>query len=243
MAARCGFRGVECQQPYCIPTAEMGDALNRAGVEMVLINTPPSASDPELRGLAILPDRVAEFRQLAETAIQYAAAIGCPRLHVVAGRLAAGLTAGQAEDTFVANLAWAAGLGQEHGVRILIEPLNGIDNPGYFLTTAAQARKIIDRVGHENLYLQYDLYHGAMIGEDVVARVAEHFVVIDHLQMAGVPGRHEPDTGDVDMPAAFAAIADMGYAGWLGAEYRPATTTMAGLGWAAPYGIAAPTPA
>ncbi len=240
MAANVGFRAVECQRPYDVPATVMKDFLAHTDMEMVLINTPPSPREPEAAGLAIFPDRIAEFRKIAEAAVIYAAGIDCPRLHVVAGRLDDTLTPVEAGKTFVENLRWTADLGARHGVRILIEPLNGIDNPGYFLTTAAQARDILGQAGHANLFMQYDLYHAGMNGEDIAAGAREHLSVIDHMQMAGVPGRHEPDSGDIDMASVFNELDDMGYTGWVGAEYRPAVSTLDGLAWAAPYGIKVP---
>jgi len=239
-ASNVGFQAVECQQPYEVPAPELTDILNDAGVEMILINTPPSTIDPAIGGVAIFPNRVAEFRELVEGAITYAAAINCPRLHVVAGRMADDMSQEAATETFIKNICWAADLGANHGVRILIEPLNGTDNPGYFLTTAAQGRDILSVAAHANLFLQFDLYHAGVNAEDVIAGARAYLDVIDHMQMAGVPGRHEPNTGEIDMMSAFAAIDEMGYTGWIGAEYRPATTTLDGLGWAAAYGITVP---
>lgn len=238
-ASAAGFRAIECQRPYEIPPPALRDVMADAGVEMVLINTPPSAAWPKESGIAIHPGRVNAFRELVDEAIAYAAAINCSRLHVVAGRLPDGLSAEEAGETFAGNISWAADLGRVRGVRILIEPLNGRDNPGYFLTTAGQGRAIIDRAGHDNLYLQYDLYHAGVNGEDVIAGARTHLGVIGHMQMASVPGRHEPDTGDIDMLDAFAAIDAMGYAGWIGAEYTPTTTTEESFAWGRAFGIGA----
>ncbi|MEK9723004.1 MAG: TIM barrel protein [Rhodospirillaceae bacterium] len=240
MAAKCGFKAVECQRPYDMPPAELRDRLADAGVEMVLINTPPSPRTPDENGLAIFPDRIQEFREVCNRAIGYAAAAGVPRLHVVAGRSADAVAMDVATATFIDNIRWAGDRGREQGVRILIEPLNGADNPGYFLTTAQQGADILAAAEHDNLFLQYDLYHAGVNGEDIPEGAKRHLGVIDHIQMAGVPGRHEPDTGAIDILGAFAAIEALGYTGWIGAEYRPAGTTLEGLGWGAPYGIQAP---
>lgn len=236
LAARCGFKAIECQRPYDIPPDHLNEVMAEAGVGMVLINTPPSMRDPAENGVAAISGHAGEFQELTGQAIDYAAAIGCQNLHVVAGR--GGGAA--ARDTFISNIRWAADMGRDKGVRILIEPLNGTDNPGYFLTTAAQARDILADANHDNLRLQYDLYHAGVNGEDIAAALAEYMPIIGHMQMAGVPGRHEPDTGDIDMPALFGEIERLGYSGWVGAEYRPATATLAGLSWGAPYGISSP---
>lgn len=236
-AAAAGFQAIECQRPYDVPAPVLCDAMADAGLEMVLINTPPCPHWPQESGIAIHAERTGAFRELADQALAYAADIDCPRMHVVAGRLVDGQSEEAATAVFADNITWAADLGRERGVRILIEPLNAQDNPGYFLTTAGQGRAIVDEVDHDNVYLQYDLYHAGVNGEDVIAGAREHLTVIDHMQMAGVPGRHEPDTGDIDMLAAFAAIDAMGYEGWIGAEYKPSTRTAESFAWGRPYGI------
>ena len=238
-AALFGFRGVECQRPYDISPAIWRDLLASHGMEMVLINTPVHPSWPQDSGIATYPDRIPAFRETMKRAMAYAAAVGCPRIHLVAGQLDSDVNQKAAEETFLTNTLWAADQGQSLGIKILIEPLNAIDNPGYFLTSAAQAHALLIQANHENLYLQYDLYHAGMNGEDVIDGARTYLDLIDHMQMAGVPGRHEPDTGIVDMLAAFDAIDTLGYKGWGGAEYRPSRTTAESFNWAGPYGLGA----
>jgi hydroxypyruvate isomerase len=229
-AAAVGFDAVEYQFPYAIAATDIRARLDAVGLEMVLINAPPGDWAAGERGIAALPGREDEFRASIEIALGYATVLGCPCLHVMAGVT-------KVANSFTENLAWAARLADGESVRILIEPLNSIDVPGYLLNNVAQAVSIIDHVGDQNLFLQYDLYHGAMSGEDLVATVRANAERIAHMQVAGVPGRNEPDTGDVDFTAAFEAIDVIGYDGWIGCEYRPATTTVEGLGWLRRHGI------
>jgi len=241
-AAAVGFRAVECQRPYEVPPAVVRDLLEAHGMEMVLINTPAHPSWPNDSGIAAYPDRTPAFRETAARAMAYAAEVGCPRVHVVAGQLNRLIDPMAAEETFLANILWAADQGRSLGVKILIEPLNAIDNPRYFLTTAAQAQALLTRANHDNLYLQYDLYHAGMNGEDVIDGARTYLGLIDHMQMAGVPERHEPDTGTVDMLTAFDAVDALGYKGWIGAEYRPSHTTAESFTWGGPYGIGPRSP-
>mgnify|MGYP001187943308 FL=1 len=241
-AAAVGFRAVECQRPYELPPSVVRDLLEAHGMQMVLINTPAHPSWPNDSGIATYPDRTPAFRETAARAMAYAAEVGCPRVHVVAGQLNHLIDPMAAEETFLSNILWAADQGRSFGVKILIEPLNAIDNPRYFLTTAAQAHALLTRANHDNLYLQYDLYHAGMNGEDVIDGIQTYLGLIDHMQMAGVPERHEPDTGTVDMLTAFDAVDAMGYKGWIGAEYRPSHSTAESFTWGGPYGIGPRSP-
>ena len=238
-SADVGFKAVECQNPYDIPTNRMKTCLADHGVEMVLINGKAGDAEKGDKGVGIFPDRIDEFQTLTGESIDYAAAIGCPRVHVMTGLPGDTVSWEVAESTLIENIRWAANFGQARGVKIMLEPLNATDNPGYFLTNADQAVPLIAAINHDNVYLQYDLYHGGMNGEDITASIAKHFDLIDHMQVAGVPGRNEPTTGDIDFAPIFAAIDDMGYTGWIGAEYAPETNTRDGLAWAAAYGISA----
>lgn len=241
-AASVGFRAVECQRPYEVPPAVVRNLLEAHSMEMVLINTPAHPSWPNDGGIATYPDRTEAFRETVRRGLAYASAVGCSRLHLVAGRYDSVIGPMAAEDTFLANIVWAADEGNSLGVKILIEPLNAIDNPGYFLTTLKQAYSLLTRANHDNLYLQYDLYHAGMNGEDVIEGAHTYLNLIAHMQMAGVPGRHEPNTGTVDMLAAFDAIDDFGYDGWIGAEYRPSRSTIDSFAWGRPYGIGPKSP-
>ena len=236
-AARAGFKGVECQQPYSISALMIKDLLIEHKIEMVLINTPPSLTWPNDNGIAIFRERIPAFQELAEIAINYASTIGCTRVHVVAGHVPPNLKWEEAKETYLSNIIWAAELGYKKGIKILIEPLNPIDNPRYFLSTTAQAVDLLSLANHENLYLQYDLYHAGINGEEIVSNIRRYLKDIGHMQMAGVPGRHEPDTGDIDMMAIFKEIDKAGYHEWIGAEYTPSKSTFRSLTWGHTYGI------
>lgn len=236
-AAEAGFEAVEMQFPYQWRKQNLAARLADHGLEQVLINAPPGDRDKGERGIAALPGREREFRDSIALALDYAGALGCRNLHVMAGVPDQTTPRERALATFADNLLFAAATCGRSGVRVLVEALNAADAPGYLIGTAAAARDVIERVGHDNLYLQYDLYHGAMTGDDLLATVRDNLDVIGHMQVAGVPGRHEPVGGSVDWPALFAAIDDCGYEGWIGCEYRPQAGTREGLGWARVYGI------
>lgn len=240
-AASAGFRAVEFHFPYAWPADELAARLAEHGLRQVQINAPPGDWDAGERGLAGLAGRDEEFRDSIGLAIEHAKALGRPAIHVMAGVVPGEIGREQAMETLAQNLYFAATACGEEGIRVLIEPLNPLDVPGYLIGHTAQARAVMDVVGHENLSLQFDLYHAAMNGEDLAQAIGDNLSVIGHMQVAGVPGRHEPDTeipgGDVDYPALFAAIDELGYDGWIGCEYRPRAGTVEGLGWAAPYGI------
>jgi len=240
-AAEAGFRGVEMQFPYQWPQGDLSGRLAEHGLQQVLINAPPGDRDKGERGIAALPGREREFRDSIAIALDYAGALGCRNLHVMAGIPGASTPRERALATFADNLLFAAETCGRNGVRVLVEALNAADAPGYLIGTTAAARAVIERVGHANLYMQYDLYHGAMNGDDLAGAVRENIDVIGHMQVAGVPGRHEPTAaaaaGGIDWPAVFAAIDAAGYAGWIGCEYRPTGGTREGLGWARAYGI------
>lgn len=238
-AARVGFRGVEHQFPYDTPVLDINARLEANDLEMVLINAPAGDWQAGDRGLAALPDQKQAFRDSVEDALEYAVELGCPRIHVMAGVIEAGADKESAMAVYAENLSLAADLFALQGVRLLIEALNPRDVPGYLIGHNQQARAVMALINHPNVYLQYDLYHGAMNSENLLEAVPMNFEVIDHMQVAGAPGRHEPNTGEVDYQPVFEAIDMMGYTGWIGCEYVPLTTTEAGLDWASVYGIGA----
>ena len=229
-AAAAGFSAVEFAFAYEHPPEQVAAAAKSAGVEVVLMNLPPGDWNAGERGLGALAGRRDDFRAALETAIRYAEANGCRQLHAMAG---AGPTA--KEDVFVENLAWAANRLTPLGIALLIEPINVIDMPGYFLTLPDQARRIIERVAHPNLHLQLDLYHCQIMRGDLARQIETHLPLVRHIQIAGNPGRHEPDVGEINYPYLFDLIDNLGYRGWVGCEYKPAGETAAGLGWARPY--------
>ncbi len=239
-AAAAGFKGVEFNFPYQWAAAELAERLAEQGLEQVQINAPPGDWDGGDRGLAGLPGRVGEFRESMEKAIGYARTLNCPLVHVMAGVVAGGIDTEPAMETLAGNLNYAAAICQKDGIGVLIEALNPKDVPGYLIGDTAKALSVIEAAGHGNLFLQYDLYHGAINGEDLLASIRDNLGLIRHLQVAGVPGRCEPDAeggGDIDYPALFDAIDGLGYRGWIGCEYRPRRGTLEGLGWARAYGI------
>jgi hydroxypyruvate isomerase len=235
-AARDGFAAVEVQSPYAVPADEFRRALAEARCGLVLMNAPQGDMDAGERGLAALPGREADFEASLVEAVDYARSVAAPRVHVMAGKPPAGASKTEAEDVFVRNLRRACDAFAPHGIRVMIEPINTRDMPGYFLTTPEQAEAIIGRVDVSNLFLQFDVYHAQIMVGDVSKRIERLFPRIGHVQVAGVPERHEPDTGEVNYPAVFRLLDRLGYAGWIGCEYRPARGsvpggTSAGLGW------------
>jgi hydroxypyruvate isomerase len=235
-AAACGFAGVEFQFPYAFPAPEVRGRLDAAKLVPVLFNVSPGDAAAGDRGLAALPGREAEFRAVFDQALDYAAIIGCPRLHVMAGLTAA---TAETEATYVANLRHAADLAVARNVTLLIEPLNAGDNPGYFLRTTRQAVAVLERVERANVKLQFDFYHCQITEGDLAHHARDLLPHYAHVQVANVPGRHEPDRGEINYPFLFDLLDEIGYAGWVGCEYKPAGDTAAGLGWARRWGIGA----
>ena len=234
-AARAGFRGVEFLFPYQYDARDLKARLRDHGLVQVLHNLPAGNWAAGERGNACLPDRVEEFRTGVDRAIEYAQALGCERVNCLAGILPPGVSATSARETFVENLKYAAPRMKTAGISLLIEPINTRDVPGFFLSGTAQAIEIIDAVGSDNLSLQYDIYLMQIMEGDVAPAIERLLPCISHMQLADVPGRHEPGTGEIDFPALLSTIDRLGYAGWIGCEYVPKAGTVAGLGWAAPY--------
>jgi hydroxypyruvate isomerase len=236
-AAGVGFRGVEHGFPYEAPPESIAARLQACGLEQVLCNLPPGDRARGERGVDALPGREEAFAECVERGLTYARALSCPCLHAMAGIPPAGMARQDCEAVYVRNLRWAAETLKPHGIRLLIEPLNTRDNPGYFLNTTAQARQIIERVGSDNLFLQMDLYHCQVMRGDLAEEIKSHLALIGHFQIAGNPGRHEPDVGEINYPFLFNLIDELGYTGWVGCEYHPCSDTAAGLGWAGCYGL------
>jgi hydroxypyruvate isomerase len=234
-AARAGFRAVEFLFPYAYEPEVLRGRLHEHGLTQVLHNLPAGDWAAGERGIACLPDRVEEFEAGVARAITYATALECSRVNCLAGILPNTVDPGAARETFVRNLRYAAPRFEAAGITLLIEPINTRDLPGFFLTSTRQALDIIVDIGSHNLSLQYDIYHMQMMGEDVPATIEAHLPRIAHMQLADVPGRHEPGTGGIDFDALFEHIDRIGYTGWIGCEYIPKASTTAGLSWAAPY--------
>ena len=234
-AARDGFEVVEYLGPYGEPKHRLAATLAANGLTQALFNVPSGDWAGGERGIACLPGRVEEFRAGVVTALDYAAALQCERLNVIAGLVPAGADIAALDSTLVDNLKWAAPRCADAGVRLLIEPINTRDIPGFFLSTTAHAERILERVGHHNLFIQYDFYHMQVMQGDLIPTFARLRDRIGHVQVADNPGRHEPGTGEINYPFVLAELDRLGYAGWVGCEYKPMTTTTAGLGWLAPY--------
>ncbi len=236
-AAECGFKAVEYLGAYDHPPETVAAQLEKHRLTQALFNMPPGDWAAGERGTAALPGREAEFRAGVETALTYAKATRCRLLHAMAGLVPAGHDRAAAERTYVENLRWAAQRAASEGVRVIIEPINTRDIPGYFLNTTSQAIGIIERVGHPNLQLQLDLYHVQIMEGDLAHHIRALAGRYPHIQIAGNPGRNEPDVGEINYPFLFDLLDEIGYEGWIGCEYRPKAETRAGLGWAARYGI------
>ncbi|MCK0094252.1 TIM barrel protein [Yoonia sp. F2084L] len=226
-AKAAGFDAVECHWPYDVPSGDVLSALQETGLEMLGLNTRRGKPDKGDNGLSALPDRIQEARAAIDEALAYAVAINAANIHVMAGS-GAGQTA---HDTFVANLRYATKLAQAHDITILIEPLNGYDAPGYFLRTTQQAKAIIQEVAVPNLKLMFDCYHVQLTEGDLTHRLHDLLPLIGHIQFASVPDRGAPDHGEVNYDYIFEAIAQAGFAGPLGAEYKPVGPTSGTLGW------------
>ncbi|MDM0091047.1 MULTISPECIES: 2-oxo-tetronate isomerase [unclassified Variovorax] len=241
-AAQDGFQGVEYLFPYAYPAAEIAARLKSNGLQQVLFNAPPGDWEAGERGLACLPGREVEFREGIARALDYAAALDCPRVHVMAGLLPAGMARETAKATYVANLRWAAAEAEKAGVDLLMEPINTRDIPGFFLNRQDEAHAIVEAIGSPRLKVQFDLYHCQIVEGDVAMKIRQYLPTgrVGHLQIAGVPERHEPDVGEMNYGYLFGVIdavsAQSGWEGWVGCEYRPergavAGGTSAGLGW------------
>ena len=241
-AAKDGFTAVEYLFPYAYAADELAARLKAAGLQQVLFNAPPGDWDKGERGIACLPGREAEFAEGITKALAYAQALQCPRVHVMAGLAPAGVPREQLRATYVANLKHAAAEAAKVGVNILIEPINQRDMPGFFLSRQDDAHALVAEVGAPNLKVQMDLYHAQITEGDLAMKIRKYLATgqVGHLQIAGVPERHEPDLGEINHPYLFKLLDDIGYDGWIGCEYRPqrgavAGGTSQGLGWLAPY--------
>ncbi|NIJ15555.1 2-oxo-tetronate isomerase [Sphingobium vermicomposti] len=232
-AAEAGFSGVEFMFPYDHGAGEVAERGRRCGLEIALFNLPAGDWAGGERGIAALPGRVEEFRAGVAKGLDYANALGCPRLHLMAGKASAST---ECRAVLLDNIAYAADLAAADNVEILIEPINTrVDIPGYFYGTTAEALSVIDGAGRANVRLQYDIYHMQIMEGDLARMIERLLPRIGHMQLADNPGRAEPGTGEINYPWLLSHIDALGYAGWIGCEYRPAGDTKAGLGWARDY--------
>lgn len=235
-AAADGFSAVEYLFPYNYPPQQLVELLKQNNLQQVLFNAPPGQWDAGERGMACLPGREAEFKASIESALEYAELLKCPRVHVMAGVAPTDVDRSLLKTTYIANIAWAAERAALVGRQIMIEPINPVDMPGYFLNWQDEAHGFVAEIGAPNLKVQMDLYHCRMVEGDVERELRQYLdparpSAVGHMQIAGVPGRHEPDTGDLNYDALFKWIEQAGYAGWIGLEYRPAGRTSDGLKW------------
>lgn len=231
-AARAGFRGVEVQFPYEVEKAELARRLKDAGVEMVLHNLPAGDWAGGDRGIACDPARVEEFRDGVEQALDYADALDCPRLNCLAGIPPSTAEPAEVRQTLIDNLTYAAEKLDGAGRTLLVEAVNTRNVPGFYLCHTVQVLDVLDAVGSENVRLQYDIYHMQVMEGDLACTMETHLPRIGHVQVADNPGRHEPGTGEINVPFLFDWLDRLGYNGWVGCEYVPAGDTAEGLGWA-----------
>ena len=230
-AAQAGFKAVEFLFPYAFEAGDIKRRLADNGLSLVLHNLPAGNWEAGERGIACHPDRVEEFRAGVGQAIVYAQALGVKQLNCLAGKAPAGVSDELLRSTFVENLRFAASALKAAGLKLLIEPINTFDIPGFYLSRTAQAVSILDEVGADNAFVQYDLYHAQRMEGELAATAQKHLLRIGHIQLADNPGRNEPGTGEINYAFLFAHLDRIGYDGWIGCEYKPATTTEAGLGW------------
>ena len=230
-AAEAGFEAVEILFPDALPPEEFARQLQDNGLKLALFNVARGDWDAGERGISALPGREDDFQNALDQALSYARATRPKNVHVMAGIVEGGLSDTAAVETFCANLHAAAEAFAEEGVGVVIEPLNTRAAPGYLMSKQGEAREIIERVGHANIGLQFDIFHAQIMEGDVAMRLREFMPIIGHIQIAGVPERHEPDTGELNYPYLFDLLDELGYTGWVGCEYQPRTTTLDGLGW------------
>ena len=233
-AGDAGFQAVECQKPYEASAQDLAEAAKRAGVPLIQINTPAGDFAAGERGIAAAPGRRDDFLKHLHKAMEYTRVTGAKLLHLQPGKVADGAQA-QAEEIFLQNLSDTADAAAAEGVTVLLEPINSVDQPGYFYSTTAEALRLMDIADRSNVRLQYDVYHMQIMQGDLARTIERLLPRIGHIQIADNPGRHEPGTGEINYPWLLGRIDALGYNGFVGCEYFPAGDTAAGLGWAKAY--------
>lgn len=230
-AAKSGFTAVEFLFPYAWPPELIREKLQANNLTLVLHNLPAGNWEAGERGIACLPDRVDEFRAGVHQAVQYAQVLGVQQLNCLAGKVPQGVEAAALKQTLIDNLRYAAKVLKAAELKLLIEPINTFDIPGFYLNRTAQALEILDEVGADNAYVQYDLYHAQRMEGELASTVQKHLGRIAHIQLADNPGRNEPGSGEMNYTFLFKHLERIGYQGWIGCEYKPAGKTEDGLGW------------
>ncbi len=230
-AEKAGFKAVEFLFPYDFDAVDIADCLRHHQLENVLFNLPPGDWAAGERGIAALPGREAEFAQGVDRALEYALILGTKRLHMMAGIAPADVSPALLEKTYLHNLQYAAKKLSQHGITLLIEPINTRDMPGYFLNLQAQAHRLREQCGEPNVQVQMDFYHVQIAEGDLASKLKKYIHAVGHVQIAGVPGRNEPDDGEINYPYLFRLLDELGYVGWVGCEYRPRGITEHGLAW------------
>ncbi len=231
LAKTAGFKAVEFLFPYAYSKEEIKSALDNNALKLVLHNLPAGDWDAGERGIACHPDRVNEFRSGVAKAIEYATHLHVGQLNCLAGKAPVGVDAKLLHDTFVSNLQYAASELKKVGLKLLIEPINTFDIPGFYLSKTEQGIAILDAVGADNAFLQYDIYHAQRMEGELANTIQKHLSRIAHIQLADNPGRNEPGTGEIHYDYLFGLLDRLGYAGYIGCEYKPLKSTAAGLGW------------
>lgn len=234
-AAQDGFKAVEYVGPYGFPAQDIAAALTSNGLTQALFNLPAGNWDGGERGIGCHGDRVVEFQAGVETTIRYAQALDCHKVNCLAGIAPAGTTFDERDSVLIANLKYAAPRLADAGIKLLLEPINLRDIPGFHVSTTHHAERLLDAVGSDNLFLQYDVYHTQVMQGDLVPTYARLKGRIGHVQIADNPGRNEPGTGEINYGFVLSELDRLGYDGWVGCEYKPKSGTSAGLGWMKPY--------
>ena len=234
-ASRAGFKGVEFLFPYEWEKQELVEELNKHGLEQVLHNLPAGNWVAGERGIACLPERVGEFQEGVGLAIEYAKALRCPRLNCLVGLTPSEVPVEKVRQTLVDNLRFAATALEKEGIRLLVEPLNNQDIPGFYLVHTKDAIQLFAEVNHTNIWLQYDIYHMQIMEGNLTRTIMDNLPHIAHIQLADNPGRHEPGTGEINYTNLFRFIDEAGYDGWIGCEYKPSGVTEDSLSWLKSY--------
>ncbi|MDP6063985.1 MAG: hydroxypyruvate isomerase [SAR202 cluster bacterium] len=234
-AARAGFKAVEYNSPYEYDKERLAEELNKNGLTQALFNMPAGDWGAGERGFACLPDRVGEFQETVGSVVEYAPTLGCERVNCLSGITPEGVAPDKLRETLVSNVRFAAEKLAAVGVTVLLEAINTVDMPGFYLNTTTQARSIVEEIDLANVGYQYDAYHMQVMEGDLARTIKSNLDIIGHIQIADNPERHEPGTGEINYPFLLKYLDEVGYDGWVGCEYRPLANTEDGLGWLKPY--------